>query len=275
MQSRRALLRGVVGVAAAGAVGSFTYGQLRADSGDDTPTALVAGSLLALAAETSGASVEAHGSGTVRHLVLDGLREPDVVALADPSLFAGVTDAYTLFATNALVLAYDPDSPHAAAIRRDWRRACTDPAIRVGRTDPDLDPLGYRTVLALELDDELDAPAVLDQTRIFAETGLVNALEAGGVDAAFTYRNMAEERGLPIVDLPATLDFSDPAHADRYASVSYDLDGQTIRGAPIRYGVAALTPRGEAWAKALASADGRLVAHGFSVPTSYPRMAAP
>ncbi|MFB6168680.1 MAG: substrate-binding domain-containing protein [Haloferacaceae archaeon] len=271
MVSRRALLAGV-GVAA-GVGGGVEAVRTRPWS-DPPATALVAGSLLAVAHEVPNGTVEARGSAAVRRLILDGLRDPDAVALADPRLFAGVAARPTLFATNALVLAYDPASPHAADLRADWQATLADPAVTLGRTNPDTDPLGYRTVMALRLADRrgwVDAGAVLSNAALFPETGLLNAVSGGAVDVAACYRNMAVERDLPYVDLPPAIDFSTPTRADSYASVEYDLDGRTIRGAPIRYAAAARTDTGEAWTSALVDGADRLRAAGFGVPDAYPR----
>jgi molybdate/tungstate transport system substrate-binding protein len=235
--------------------------------------ALVAGSLQSLATAVPGGTVEAHGSLAVRQFVRDGVREPDAVALADPALFDGLADRMTLFATNALTLAYDPDSPLADDLRADWASALQDPAISVGRTDPETDPLGYRTVLALDLAagaDRLDPAAVLANTTILPEVQIARVLDRGGVDAAFVYRNMSAEYDFPTVDLPARIDFSDPSLAGTYASVSLRLDDRTVRGAPIRYAAAALTPRGRDWVERLTSDRKRLREHGFSVPDRYP-----
>lgn len=241
-----------------------------AQSGD--VQALVAGSLLGLADDVPSARIEAHGSLTVRNLVVDGARDPDVLALADPTLFEGLTDETTLFATNALVLAYDPASSHADAIRTDWAGTLARDDVRVGRTDPKADPLGYRTVLAMQLAEKqgfVSSPR-LDDALVFPETALMRTLEAGKLDAAFVYENMAHEHDLPFVDLPSSIDFSDPTQADTYATVSLDLPDRTVRGAPIRYGVTALTDAGTRWADALASDVARLRDHGFTVPASYP-----
>jgi molybdate/tungstate transport system substrate-binding protein len=234
--------------------------------------ALVAGSLLGLADDVPGTRVEAHGSLTIRNLVVDGARDPDVLALADPTLFEGLTDEVTLFATNALVLAYDPASTYADAVRTDWARTLARADVQVGRTDPKADPLGYRTVLALQLAENqgLVTSSRLDDALVFPETALMRTLEAGKLDAAFVYENMAREHDLPFVDLPSSIDFSNPTQTDTYATVSLDLPDRTVRGAPIRYGVTALTDAGTAWTDALASDAERLRDHGFTVPASYP-----
>ena len=272
--SRRTLLRTGGAATVLGAGGAFAYGRFSGSAGGGEPTALVAGSLLRVCTRVPGASVEAHGSAAVRRLVVEGLREPDAVALADPRLFDGVSDRATFFATNALVITYDPDSSYADDLRDDWRSAITADGVEVGRTDPDQDPLGYRTVMALELAERrygIDADAVLGASRVFRETDLLNVVEQGGIDAAFAYRNMAVERDLPSVSLPVEVDFSDPGHAEAYASVSYDLDHATVHGTPIQYAATALTERGVDWVGRLVTARDRLEESGFVVPAEYPR----
>jgi molybdate/tungstate transport system substrate-binding protein len=270
----RRLAAGGLATATAGTVGVQGFRYATGDSRDapDDVRALVAGSLLVLADSVPGATVEAHGSLTARNLVVDGARDPDVLALADPVLFDGLTGEVTLFATNALVLAYDPASPHAEAIETDWANTLARDDVRLGRTDPKADPLGYRAVLSLRLAEErgLASTSLLEDSFVFPETALMRTLEAGKLDAAFVYENMAVEHDLPFVGLPPAIDFSDPARADTYATVSLDLPDRTVRGAPIRYGVTALTEAGKAWTGALASDVGRLRDHGFTVPETYP-----
>lgn len=291
--TRRDYVRAAAGVAAVG-VGAPLADQVlsrrgtsTADAsdgddnsdGDSDAAVLVAGSLLALAQDVSGARVETHGSVAVRRLLQQGMRDPDVVALADPTLFSGLADRVRLFATNALCLTYRPDSPHADAIADDWTAALHRSDCRVGRTDPTTDPLGYRTVLALRLAERFDlvdsARDALADTSVQPETMLLQVLESGKLDAAFVYRNMAREHGLPTVDLPERLDFSQPRHADTYGSVAYELDDRTVRGAPIRYAVNARTEAGSQWVARLLSDEQRLRSHGFGVPSSYPKQWSP
>ncbi|MFC4358348.1 extracellular solute-binding protein [Halobium salinum] len=279
-ESRRRLLRRGAGAALVGAgglsVGAGVLGSVGGDRAGDVagdPSALVAGSLLGVAESTPGAAVEAHGSLAVRRFVVSDARDPDVVALADPPLFAGLTDRATLFATNALVVAYDPASEHADAVAADWSSALARDEVVLGRTDPETDPLGYRTVLVLDLAERFGVAdrSALDGSQVFPETALLRNLEAGAVDAAFVYRSMAEERDLPYLDLPARIDFSDPAHAETYASVSLELEDRTVRGAPIRYAAAPLTEAGREWHDALVNGTDRLRRRGFTVPGEHPR----
>ncbi len=272
---RRTAIRAAAGgaLAVGGGLAAVTAGgRFLAGDDHDPPSVLVAGSLQGVARRVGEAGVEAHGSVAVRRLVLEGARDPDAVAVADPRLLDGLAERASLFATNALVLAYDPASPAAGAIRSDWTAALADPALAVGRTDPRQDPLGYRTVMALRLAEPLgvDAASVLERSSVFPETALLRSLEAGQLDAAFAYRNMAVEHDLPYVTLPPSIDFADPDRADHYATASMELNGETVRGAPIVYAAAATTSRGEPWVEALTNASSLLEAAGFGVPDGYP-----
>jgi molybdate/tungstate transport system substrate-binding protein len=228
--------------------------------------------------------VEAHGSAEVARLVAGGSKDPDIVALADVALFDSPLDPpwYAEFATNAVVLAYDADSEGgqrvAEAAPDRWYRPLRSESVSLGRTDPDLDPLGYRTLFVLELASEhYGLGADLRETiprreQLYPETQLVSQFETGSVDAAVTYRSMAEDRGYDYVSLPPEIDLSTPRFADRYATVSYELpSGKVVAGAPISYGV---TVRHDS--QPVRSVFGRLTTgsylgeFGFTVPDDYP-----
>ena len=267
---RRTLLRSGCALAA-GAVGVRVTGS-RGDDEATAAAALVAGSLQTVAGEVGGATPEAHGSLAAAELVRSGARDPDALALAEPGLVADLAGWHAVFATNALTVVYDPDSEYAPAIREDWRTALAREEISVGRTDPARDPLGYRTLLALDLAGREGAPAdaIRANADVFPETQLLRTLEAGGVDAAFAYRNMAVAHDLPHLDLPAELDLSDPRLADHYRRAAVTVGGETIRGEPIRYGAAFLTDRGEPFYRNLVANAERLREYGFGVPDEFP-----
>lgn len=243
-------------------------------STDGRADLLVAGSLLPLAEAVPDALVEAHGSLAAARLVADGLREPDAVALADPALVRDLAGWAATFATNAVAVAYDPESPAAAAVEADWATALAREDVTVGRTDPAADPLGYRTLLTLDLARRAGLPVegVLEGSTVVPETQLVRTLLEGPLDAAFVYRNMAENHGVPRVDLPPELDLSDPAYADRYREATVTVEGTTRRGEPVRYGAAPLTERGRAVCADLVRGTERLRRFGFTVPPGYPEL---
>ncbi|WP_049986088.1 extracellular solute-binding protein [Halobellus rufus] len=228
--------------------------------------------------------VEAHGSARVARMVADGQKDPDVVSVADTALFDGPTHPpwFAEFATNSVVVAYDPESEGgqriAAAGPDEWYRPLLDDSVSLGRTDPDLDPLGYRTLFVFELASEYYGTdsdlrtAIPTREQLFPETQLVSQFETGSVDAAITYRNMAVERDYAFVELPAAIDLSDPAHADDYAAARYELpSGKVVRGGPISYASTARN-RTEAVLDVFDEhvRGAYLREFGFSVPDEYP-----
>lgn len=281
--SRRATLAGAASVAA-GVAGCLGGGR-----GSSPVSILAAGSLQkALSEGFAGVTdreitVEAYGSRHAAQLVAEGQRDPDVLALADTALFDGPlsTPWHATFASNALVLAYNPDSEAGQRVPAAdrWYEPLTASSLRLGRTDPAVDPLGYRTLLLLALAeayyDEPDLRGqILGPDQIFPETQLLTQFETGSVDAAVVYRNMAVERGYPFVELPAELDLSDPALADRYGSATVELDdGTTVTGAPIAYGATCRSERDAARAvfeTLVASTDDYLADYGFVRRDAHP-----
>lgn len=241
---------------------------------DTRATLLVAGSLLPVTQAVPDALVEAHGSLAAVRLVEDGLREPDAVALADPALVRDLVGWTATFATNAMAVAYDPESPVAAVIEADWASALSREDVTVGRTDPTTDPLGYRTLLTLDLARRAELPVggILEGSHVLPETQLVRTLLDGPLDAAFVYRNMTVSHDVPRIDLSPAMDLSDPDHADRYREATVTVEGTTHRGEPIRYGAAPLTERGRAVCADLVYGTERLHRFGFTVPTAYPSL---
>ncbi|WP_276271069.1 extracellular solute-binding protein [Haloarcula litorea] len=277
---RRFLASAAAGLA--GVAGCVGRGQSRV-------RVLVAGSLQQAAAETLQArtdrelAVEAHGSVHAARLVARGDRDPAVVALADPALFSGVLDPpwYAVVASNELVVAYTEATAGGRRVRDAdrWYEPLTGDGVALGRTDPTLDPLGYRTLFALRLAAaRYDRPglpeAVLGPEQTYPETQLLAQFETGGIDAAVVYRSMAVERDYPFRELPPAINLGDPAHAEAYRRVSYDLpDGDVVQGAPIEY--AATRRRDTDAARAVFDAmlaGDWLDEHGFIRWETYPRM---
>jgi len=294
--SRRRFL-GRVGAAGAG-VSVAGLGSLSgcldgvAGSGSATVAILSAGSLQHALEEglkpaiDAPVRVEAHGSATVARMIDEGQRDPDIVTVADTALFEGVLSPpwYSVFTSNAVVLAYNPDTDGgeriAAAGTGRWYEPLVDGGVDLGRTDPDQDPLGYRALFTLELAGRYydDAPAlhraVPERGQVYPETALISQFETGSIDAALAYRNMAVERGYDYVELPNEVDLSDPAHAaEWYATVSYELpSGQVVEGAPIGYASTIRKSSEAARSVFAAHTTGDYLADaGFVLRDSYPR----
>ena len=120
---------------------------------------------------------------------------------------------YITFARSPLVIGYNPSSRFAADFKtKPWYEVLLEPGIRIGRTDPRLDPKGAFT-LQLMQDAEifykipdlsqrvLGAPD--NSAQVFPEESLVRQLQSGQLDAGFFYSTETADAKIPAVDLPA------------------------------------------------------------------------
>jgi molybdate/tungstate transport system substrate-binding protein len=137
-----------------------------ADANSDTLVVFNAGSL-ALPFKTllDSFSVREHvtvyqenaGSLETARRIIDLNRTPDVVALADAEVFPRLlmpthVTWYAKFARSRLVITYTTHSSGAAEITlMSWWRILLRRGVEVGRSDPDRDPAGYRTLLIFQL----------------------------------------------------------------------------------------------------------------------------
>lgn len=217
-----------------------------------------------------GVRIEQESAGsleTARKLTELG-KIPDVVALADADVFpqylapAHVRE-WVLFARNRMVLAYTDRSQHADEIDADnWWRVLLRPGVEVGRSDPELDPNGYRTLMVWQLAERASGEARLAERLLAAsparnvrpkEADLVGLLQAGEMDYIWSYESMARAAGLRHVILSPSVDLSDPDSASTYAQATV-----VVRGAS----------RGET-----VTFTGRPIVYAFAVPVEAPHRA--
>lgn len=166
---------------------------------------------------------EGKGSKALAHLIASGLRQPDVFISADPALIAslphGLVASSTTFGSARMVVAYSPRSAHAALFdaaargRGSILAALDAPGVRIGRTDPQLDPKGARTMRALELlgrhyGEAHAASDVLARSGTFPEEDLAVRVESGELDAGFFYSTEVAGRGLRVIELPSDANLS-------------------------------------------------------------------
>jgi molybdate/tungstate transport system substrate-binding protein len=169
----------------------------------------------ALAAQT-GLTFQGEGKGSreLANLIRDGLRMPDVFITADPKLLAGLpVGSSVTFGSARMVVGYSAKSPNralfeeAAAGKRSILNVLLASGVRVGRTDPQLDPKGQRTLEAAHL---LAAyyrkpsaeKALLAKAEVFPEQDLLVRVESGELDAGFFYSTETSAKQLPVVELP-------------------------------------------------------------------------
>ena len=221
---------------------------------------------------------------------------PDIIALADEEVFPSLlmpddVDGYFVFARNRMVIAVTPRRAREQIDSTNWYRALSDSHVEVARSDPDLDPAGYRALLVLQLAARVYHMPSLPQ-RVLARSGPENVrpksadlfalLETGADDYAFVYESSARAAELHWIQLPSSIDLGDESKAADYATVSVTVKGRTrgetmtVRGAPIRYAMAVprKAPHPAAAAKLaefLLSDAGLGAMRGAGLPTVRPR----
>lgn len=163
------------------------------------------------------------GSKMLSHLIAAGAKRPDVFVSVDPSLVTslGAKVAHaTTFASTSLGIAWSSNSKYAALFaqvaggKTPILDALSTPSLRIGRTDPQLDPKGRYTVDAMTiLAGAAGAKRILgdpeNDAQIFPEEDLLARIDTGQADVGFFYRTEAIARGLHFVALPGKAAMND------------------------------------------------------------------
>jgi molybdate/tungstate transport system substrate-binding protein len=210
--------------ATAGLFPSPSAGAVRT-SNRGTVTTLFAGSLVAYMERSfrpsfekaTGYGFEGFGGGSTElaNEIKGGVRRGDVfvsAAAAADHVLEGAANGnwvswYSSFMASPLVLAYNPQSSVGRQLRagRPWYRVLAESGIRVGRTDPKLDPKGVLTTEAIAAAARrLHHPALLraqSHFETFPETALVGRMQSGQLDAGFFYSVEAKTAKLATVPL--------------------------------------------------------------------------
>lgn len=245
---------------------------------------------------------ESAGSLESARKLTDLGRVPDVLAVADYQVLTGLVIPahatwYANFARNAMVLLYTDRSRGAAEITAaNWWQVLQRPGVRTGRSDPALDPNGYRTVMVTQLAERHYRQPGLAERLLAAmpprfmrpkEADLVALVQAGELDYAWSYRNIAVATGLKALALPPEVDLSDPARAATYGLASVRVPGArgagalTLRGEPIVYALtipaAAPNPAtAQAFVRFVFSPDGQaILRRGGYILLDRPQVAGP
>jgi molybdate/tungstate transport system substrate-binding protein len=202
-------------------------------AGNEVVSVLYAGSLVNLMERGIGPAFEketglrfsgyAAGSNKLANEVKGRLRRGDVFISANPKVNDSLTGAangdwvrwYINFAESPLLLGYNPRSHFAKDLKsKRWDQVLQEKEIRIGRSDPTLDPKGALTVelmtraaeaykepdLVTRILGPLDNP---EQT--FPEETLVGRLQSGQLDVGFFYSTETVTLKIPTIKLPPEL----------------------------------------------------------------------
>lgn len=200
---------------------------------------------------------EGAGSATTIRKVTELGKECGIIASDDYTLipelmYPDYADWYIIFATNQMCLCYTDQSKYADEITADnWYEVLQRDGVTYGRSDPDQDPCGYRTLMVWQLAEKHYGVSGIHQNLYETEgdlmrpksVELIALLESGDLDYAFEYTSVAAQHNLNYVELPPEINLADATLKDFYAEVSVEIAGSepgttiTMVGKPIVYGI--------------------------------------
>lgn len=248
--------------------------------------------------------VEVSGSLIAARKVSEYKRRGDIVISADRRIIDSLliprfADWQITFLSNEIVLAYSENSRRAAQLSSEnWVQILLDPRVRVARTDENLGPLGYQTLLVWKLADvhygkQLAGASLFEElskrvSRKLIRPDAAELLPVLGTEAdyVFVYRSMARDQNLKHILLPPEVNLSSAAHQGLYARVSVEIStspgkSMTVRGEPILFSQTILRDSASKsgavrFVKMLLGSEGRAILqrHGFS-PLYPPRLYGP
>ena len=212
--------------------------------------------------------LEAAGSRACARKITDIGKPADVMASAaykviDNLLIPKYAKFNAHFATNELAIVYTDKSKYANEINsKNWPKILLRPDVKIGHSNPNLDPAGYRAMLVTKLaeiyykipglfkkllgyDDfykngEENRKKVIIRPK---ETDLLGLLEAGAFDYLYIYKSVAEQHHLKYITLPPQVSLKSAKYASFYKKVSFKISGKkpgtwiVKKGSPMIYGI--------------------------------------
>lgn len=199
--------------------------------------------------------MEAAGSVASARKITDLGKPCDIMASADYSVIDNMlvpkfADWNIKFAGNEMCVVYSEKARYASQVNSgNWTEILQKPYVAFGRSDPNSDPCGYRTVMMLQLAEKYyKKPGLknrfLQKDQIYMrpkETDLLALIETGTVDYIFIYRSVAVQHKLKFLTLPDQINLKNPDFASEYASAKVEINGkkpgekETMSGEPMVY----------------------------------------
>lgn len=200
----------------------------------------------------------AGGSVGLANQIKGKLRRGDVFVSANPKVNAGLTGAangnwvswYVAFAQSPLVIGYNASSKFAADFKsKPWYQVLMEPGIRIGRTDPKLDPKGALTLsLMKQAETFYKSPGLAQKVlgapdnpaQVLPEETLVGRLQSGQLDAGFFYSTETADAKIPALSLPPAIapkavytvtvlrDAPNAAGGDQFVAYLLGSEGQNL-----------------------------------------------
>ena len=210
--------------------------------------------------KATGDQFRGYGGGSVglANQIKGRLREGDVFISANPKVNNDLMGAdnggwvswYIAFAQSPLVIGYSASSKFAGAFKtKPWYQVLMEPGIKIGRTDPKLDPKGSLTLTLMnQAETFYRSPGLAQQVlgppdnpeQVLPEETLIGRLQSGQLDAGFFYSTETADARIPALSLPAAItpkavytvtilrNAPNPAGAERFVAFLLGGDGREL-----------------------------------------------
>jgi molybdate/tungstate transport system substrate-binding protein len=200
----------------------------------------------------------AGGSVGLANQIKGKLREADVFISANPKVNSALMGAengawvswYIAFAQSPLVIGYSASSKFVADFKtKPWYQVLMEAGIKIGRTDPKLDPKGSLTLALMnQAETFYKSPGLAQKVlgapdnpeQVLPEETLVGRLQSGLLDAGFFYSTEAADARIPALSLPPAItpkavytvtilrNPPNPAGAERFVAFLLGGDGREL-----------------------------------------------
>ena len=204
--------------------------------------------------------LEAAGSRECARKITELHKPCDIIATSDYAvietlLIPEFTEWQLAFARNEMCLVFSLHSKMKDKINAEnWYKVLLNDSVYFGRSDPESDPCGYRTVLMFELAEKhyglegLAGRLKQKNTEFIRpkEVDLLALLESNAIDYVFIYSSVAIQHNLKYIELPDEINLGNPAFSDFYATAAIELSGKKKdekiiqKGEPMIYGISIL-----------------------------------
>jgi molybdate/tungstate transport system substrate-binding protein len=204
--------------------------------------------------------LESSGSIDCARKIRDIHKPCDLMASSDYKvikelLIPDYTSWYLPFAGNEMVIAFtDKSGKHEVITSRNWCDILLEDDIHFGRSDPDADPCGYRTLMVMQLAGKYyNNPAITaelsskDEKYIRPkEVDLLALLELNEIDYIFIYKSVAIQHGLKYLELPAEINLGNMNFNNSYSQATVSVKGSApdtrleVKGETIEYAITVL-----------------------------------
>ena len=192
--------------------------------------------------ENPGVEIFAESSGSLdaARKITDLGKECDVLAVADflvidKLMIPDHASWNFVFASNEMIIAYNKNSKYSSEINSEnWHQIILRDDVVIGRSEPNADPCGYRTVFVFKLAEKslglkglADKLLSIENTVIRPkEVDLLSLLETGNIDYLFIYKSVAQQHSLNYLSLDDKINLSNPEFEELYSTVSMKVAGK-------------------------------------------------